>query len=139
MGVPIGAAGSGHVLTHCPYCSLQCGVMMRSAGPRRPSIEPSDFPTNRGGLCSKGWSAAEPLGHPDRLTTPLVRTDAADRGSPLRAASWAEVLDRIAAAIQRSQEAYGHDSVGCFGGGGLTNEKPRSFRPCAAAPKRSPA
>jgi assimilatory nitrate reductase catalytic subunit len=96
---------------------------MRSAGPRRPSIEPSDFPTNRGGLCSKGWSAAELLDHPDRLTTPLVRTDAADRGSPLRAASWAEVLNRIVAAIRRSQEAYGHDSVGCFGGGGLTNEK----------------
>jgi assimilatory nitrate reductase catalytic subunit len=43
--------------------------------------------------------------------------------SQLRAASWAEALDRILAAIRRSQEAYGYDSVGCFGGGGLTNEK----------------
>ncbi len=138
MGLPIGAAGSGHVLTHCPYCSLQCGVRMRSAGPRRPSIEPSDFPTNRGGLCSKGWSAAELLDHPDRLTTPLVRTDAADRGSPLRAASWVEVLNRIVAAIRRSQEAYGHDSVGCFGGGGLTNEKGYQLGKFARVALRTP-
>ena len=123
VGTSTGAAGTRDVLTHCPYCSLQCGVAMRSAGPRPPSIEPSDFPTNRGGLCSKGWSAAELLGHPDRLTAPLVRSDPADRRSPLRAASWAEVLDRIVGAIRRSQDANGHDSVGCFGGGGLTNEK----------------
>ncbi|NUR60490.1 MAG: molybdopterin-dependent oxidoreductase, partial [Catenulispora sp.] len=118
-----GTAERGSVLTHCPYCSLQCGVRMGPAGPRPPSIEPSHFPTNRGGLCSKGWSAAELLDHPDRLTTPLVRSDPADRGSPLRAASWPEVLDRIVTAIRRSQETHGLDSVGCFGGGGLTNEK----------------
>jgi assimilatory nitrate reductase catalytic subunit len=123
VGKSIDATGNGHVLTHCPYCSLQCGVAMRPTGRGPPVIEPSDFPVNRGGLCSKGWSAAELLGHPDRLTTPLVRTDPADRRSPLRSASWAEVLDRIIAAIRRSQEAYGHDSIGCFGGGGLTNEK----------------
>ena len=123
MGMSTGAADRGSVLTHCPYCSLQCGVRMWPAGPRPPSIEPSHFPTNRGGLCSKGWSAAELLDHPDRLTTPLVRSDPADRSSPLRAASWPEVLDRIVAAIRRSQETYGPDSVGCFGGGGLTNEK----------------
>ncbi|MFL6114884.1 MAG: molybdopterin oxidoreductase family protein [Catenulispora sp.] len=123
MGMSTGAADRGSVLTHCPYCSLQCGVRMRSAGSRPPSVEPSHFPTNRGGLCSKGWSAAELLDHPDRLTTPLVRSDPADRRSPLRAAAWPEVLDRIVTAIRRSQETYGLDSVGCFGGGGLTNEK----------------
>src|SRR5205085_3171163 len=120
----IGAVGpSTDTATHCPYCSLQCGITMRPAAPRQPVVEPADFPTNRGGLCSKGWSAAELLDHPDRLTTPLVRADPADRRSPLRAASWTEALDRILAAIQRSQEAYGYDSAGCFGGGGLTNEK----------------
>ena len=123
MEMSTGAGERGSVLTHCPYCSLQCGVRMWSAGPGPWSIEPSQFPTNRGGLCSKGWSAAELLDHPDRLTTPLVRSDPADRSSPLRAASWPEALDRIVSAIRRSQETYGLDSVGCFGGGGLTNEK----------------
>src|SRR4051812_10927380 len=105
--------------THCPYCALQCGITLRP-GPGKVRLEPSDFPVNRGGLCAKGWTAAELLDHPDRLRTPLIRSG---KGGPLREASWDEALDHIAAGIRRSQEAYGPDSVGAFGGGGLTNEK----------------
>ena len=32
-----------------------------------------DFPTNRGGLCKKGWTSAELLRSPQRLLAPLVR------------------------------------------------------------------
>jgi assimilatory nitrate reductase catalytic subunit len=108
--------------THCPYCALQCGISLL---PEISSVrlEPTEFPVNRGGLCAKGWTAAELLDHPDRLLSPLVRKDPGDRSSPLRPASWDEALDRIVTAIQASQLAYGPDSVGAFGGGGLTNEK----------------
>jgi assimilatory nitrate reductase catalytic subunit len=124
--------------THCPYCSLQCGISMLAgaglagaglagaglAGAGRPTLQPlEDFPTNRGGLCSKGWTAADLLDHPDRLLAPQVRTVAGDRRSPFRRASWDEALDRVAAAFASSTERHGPDSVGCFGGGGLTNEK----------------
>ena len=54
------------VATHCPYCALQCGMHLRVAG-ERVSIERRDFPTNRGGLCQKGWTAAELLDSPERL------------------------------------------------------------------------
>jgi assimilatory nitrate reductase catalytic subunit len=108
--------------THCPYCALQCGVLLTPEVPRV-RLEPSEFPVNRGGLCAKGWTAAELLDHQDRLLTPLVRKDPADRTSPLREATWDEALDRIATAVRDSQRAYGLDSVGAFGGGGLTNEK----------------
>ena len=113
---------TGAVATHCPYCALQCGIALT---PGRTSVRltPTEFPVNRGGLCAKGWTAAELLDHPDRLLTPLVRKDPADRTSPLRAATWEEALDRVVEAIQKSQRAYGPDSVGAFGGGGLTNEK----------------
>jgi assimilatory nitrate reductase catalytic subunit len=84
------------------------------------AVTARDFPTNRGGLCQKGWTAAELLAHPDRLRTPLIRSC---RDEPLRQASWAEALDRIVAAIRRAQKQYGNDSIGVFGGGGLTNEK----------------
>ncbi|HET9650277.1 MAG TPA: molybdopterin oxidoreductase family protein [Microlunatus sp.] len=113
--------------THCPYCSLQCGISV-VAGDRPATLQPqADFPTNRGGLCSKGWNAATLLDHPQRLLQPLVRTVVGDRTSPLRPATWEEALERTAAAIDRSQSRYGRDSVGCFGGGGLTNEKAYAF------------
>jgi assimilatory nitrate reductase catalytic subunit len=108
--------------THCPYCALQCGIsLLPEISAVR--LEPTEFPVNRGGLCAKGWTAAELLDHPDRLLTPLVRKDPADRGSPLRESTWDEAFGRIVAAVQDSQRRYGRDSVGAFGGGGLTNEK----------------
>ena len=104
--------------THCPYCSLQCGVDVRSG----PSVEVSgrEFPTNRGGLCLKGATAGELLGHPRRLTTPLARDRPGGRLVPV---SWDDALDRVVASITDAQRAHGLDAVGCFGGGGLTNEK----------------
>ena len=107
------------VLTHCPYCALQCGMSLRQAG-RGLHVGSRDFPTNRGGLCQKGWTSAELLGSPDRLTTPLIR---AHRGAPLEPAGWDEALARVAAEIRRVQSAHGPDAVAVFGGGGLTNEK----------------
>jgi assimilatory nitrate reductase catalytic subunit len=121
---PEGPAAPGGVTTptHCPYCSLQCGIEI-TAGNRPATLQPLDFPTNRGGLCSKGWTAAELLDHPDRLLKPLVRHRAGDRSSHLREASWDEAVHRLVTAVRRAQDAHGPDSVGCFGGGGLTNEK----------------
>ncbi|MGC5022099.1 molybdopterin oxidoreductase family protein [Micromonospora sp. DT47] len=105
--------------THCPYCALQCGMVLRDTGDRV-EVLPRQFPTNRGGLCQKGWTAADLLDHPDRLTTPLLR----DRpGGELRPASWGEALDRIVTGIRTVQTGHGRDAVAVFGGGGLTNEK----------------
>jgi assimilatory nitrate reductase catalytic subunit len=84
------------------------------------SVAPREFPTNKGGLCQKGWTAAELLSSRERLTSPMLR----DCGTgKLRSASWEEALGRIAAEFTRAREQYGCDAVGVFGGGGLTNEK----------------
>jgi assimilatory nitrate reductase catalytic subunit len=120
--LPASISGVTVTETHCPYCALQCGIALTPEIPRV-RLEPTEFPVNRGGLCAKGWTAAELLDHKDRLLTPLVRKDPADRGSPLREASWDEAYERIVAGIERCQFEYGLDSVGAFGGGGLTNEK----------------
>ncbi|MCC9307875.1 molybdopterin oxidoreductase family protein [Kitasatospora sp. RB6PN24] len=109
--------------THCPYCSLQCGMLLAptaigSAVPVHVR-ERADFPVNRGALCGKGRSAAALLGPGTRLSTPLVRTD----GGELRAAGWDEALDRVAAGFAAIRAEHGADAVGVFGGGGLTNEK----------------
>ncbi|MQY11506.1 Assimilatory nitrate reductase catalytic subunit [Streptomyces sp. RB5] len=104
--------------THCPYCSLQCGMGL-APGADGPRIVPrEDFPVNRGALCGKGQSATALLAG-GRLTGPLVR----DGRGELVAASWDEALDRVARGLRGAREGYGADAVGVFGGGGLTNEK----------------
>jgi len=105
--------------THCPYCALQCGMTVVREGEGW-GIATRDFPTNRGGLCRKGWTAAALLDSPDRLTTPMLRDT---KGGALRPATWDEALDRVAAGIRAIQAEAGVDAVGVFGGGGLTNEK----------------
>jgi assimilatory nitrate reductase catalytic subunit len=80
--------------------------------------EPRDFPTNRGGLCQKGWTAGELLAPGRRLTTPLLRV-----GGELCPVGWAEALDTVATKLTALRTEHGPDSVGVFGGGGLTNEK----------------
>jgi len=120
-----GSQGERVTRTHCPYCSLQCGMTLQqvSAGPRRVTLEVqpwAEFPVNEGGLCRKGWTAAELRGHRERLTTPMIKDRATGE---LRAAEWDEALDLIADKIKALQAAAGPDSVAVFGGGGLTNEK----------------
>ena len=107
--------------THCPYCALQCGMNLAPDADGLLTVQPRpDFPTNKGGLCQKGWTSTDLLDHPDRLTAPLVR---GSKDGHLRPATWDEALDRVAAGIGAAQKMYGRDAVGIFGGGGLTNEK----------------
>jgi assimilatory nitrate reductase catalytic subunit len=105
--------------THCPYCAMQCGMLVGARGPSFSIEGNARFPVNKGGLCIKGWNAAETLAHPDRLLDPLVR----DESGALTPASWPAALDRVAGRISELQARYGADAVGVFGSGSLTNEK----------------
>ena len=110
--------------THCPYCALQCAMTLTRADGAAEGAAPvvvagRDFPTNRGGLCKKGWTSAELLRSPDRLTAPLVR--GAD--GELHETEWDAALDLIADRLRSIRAAHGADAVAVFGGGGLTNEK----------------
>jgi assimilatory nitrate reductase catalytic subunit len=113
--------------------------MAVTAGERPATLVPLDFPTNRGGLCSKGWSSTELLDHPERLLHPLVRAVPGDRTSPLVESTWDDALDVVAAAIRRTQAAHGRDAVGCFGGGSLTNEQAYQFGKFARVALRTSA
>lgn len=111
--------------THCPYCALQCAMTLTptdaadTATTTPVTVTGRDFPTNRGGLCKKGWTSTELLRAPSRLGAPLVR--GAD--GAFREASWDEALDLVATRLSDIRSRHGADAVGVFGGGGLTNEK----------------
>ncbi len=111
------AAAAAPGATHCPYCALQCAMTLTPA-PTGVQVTGRDFPTNRGGLCKKGWTSAELLARSDRVTAPLRRT-----GDRFEEVSWGEALDEIAARLRTVREMRGADAVAVFGGGGLTNEK----------------
>src|SRR6187551_2342871 len=102
------------VATHCPYCALQCAQSLTpTPGERLPvSVEARDFPTNRGGMCAKGWTSAEVLAVPDRLLRPQIR-----RNGVLLDANWDEALDLIAERLTALRAEHGPDAVGIFGGG----------------------
>lgn len=110
--------------THCPYCALQCAMTLdtdsaAAAAQGFPEVRARQFPVNGGGMCRKGWTSAELLAHPSRLTAPLLRGP----DGVFREVSWDAALDRMAAEFRAAQHRYGRDGVGIFGGGGLTNEK----------------
>ncbi len=106
--------------THCPYCALQCAMRLEPGPDGRLAARPAPFPTNRGGLCRKGWTSAEVLTVPDRLTRPLVRKD---RGADLVETDWDTALDHVAERLLALRAESGPDTVAVFGSGGLTNEK----------------
>ncbi|MEU3830658.1 molybdopterin oxidoreductase family protein [Streptomyces sp. NPDC029080] len=105
--------------THCPYCALQCGTRLTGDRAAAVTVEPADFPVNRGRLCHKGWTAPEVLAATDRLRTPWVR----GRDGRLLTASWDSALDTVAEGLDRIRTRHGADALAVFGGGGLTNEK----------------
>jgi len=134
------APGAATADTHCPYCALQCAMTLgapdaeatETGAPLR--VTGRAFPTNRGGLCQKGWTSAQVLRAPDRLTTPLVR--GAD--GRLRPASWDAALDLVAERLRAVQARHGREAVGVFGGGGLTNEKAYALGKFARVVLRTP-
>ena len=107
------------ISTHCPYCAFQCGMNLTGSRGRVTVTGNEAFPVNKGGLCIKGWTAIETLGHSERLLTPLARNPEGN----LQPVTWDEALTRVVSAFQRAQVRYGKDAVGIFGGGSLTNEK----------------
>ena len=108
--------------THCPYCAFQCGMAVTSVTAAETTLEvrpDQDFPVNRGQMCIKGFTSADLIDHPGRLTAPLVR--GAD--GRLVPATWDAALDFIAERLLKLRATYGAASVGAFGSGALTNEK----------------
>ena len=108
--------------THCPYCAFQCGMVVTSVTAAETTIEvkpDQDFPVNRGQMCIKGFTSADLLDHPARVTTPLVRNGE----GRLVPATWEAALDFVAERLLKLRASHGAAAVGAFGSGALTNEK----------------
>jgi assimilatory nitrate reductase catalytic subunit len=107
------------VKTHCCFCGVQCGIQLKVRDEQVVGFEPwEEFPVNQGKLCPKGVKRYLQNNHPDRLLSPLIRTD-----SGFAQASWDDALTRVVGSIRRIQTTYGPDAFAVLSGASLSNEK----------------
>ncbi|MER5536173.1 molybdopterin oxidoreductase family protein [Streptomyces mirabilis] len=92
----------------CPLCEATCGLTLTIEGTRVTGARGDrDDVFSKGFICPKGASFGAADGDPDRLRTPLVRTD-----GELREATWQEAFDVIAAGLGPIVEQYGPHALG---------------------------
>lgn len=92
----------------CPLCEATCGLTLTIEGTRVTGARGDrDDVFSKGFICPKGASFGAADGDPDRLRTPLVRTD-----GELREATWQEAFDAIAAGLGPIVEQHGPHALG---------------------------
>ena len=109
--------GDHVVPTLCELCFWKCGVLAHVQEGRVTKITGNPaHPLSRGRLCPRGTAGAGLLYDPDRLTQPLLRTEA--RGEQVfREVSWDAALDEVAERLLRLKERYGPEAVALFSHG----------------------
>ncbi|MFV1960961.1 MAG: molybdopterin-dependent oxidoreductase, partial [Acidimicrobiia bacterium] len=86
------------VFTTCWIGKQDCGMMARRIDGRVIKFEGMpDHPRNEGTLCPKGEAQIVSIYDPNRVKTPLMRTNAKGVTGEWRRASWDEALDLVAA------------------------------------------
>lgn len=111
------------VSTICPYCGIGCQLDMDIKDEKIIRVSPSpDGPANKGQACVKGKFGLDFVNHPERLTTPLIRTGEKGEGK-FREASWEEAIDLIASKMSQIKNETGPDSLAFLSSAKCTNEE----------------
>lgn len=106
--------------TTCVYCGVGCQIDL-NVNPKKNRIvratsEVGCVPNN-GNLCVKGRFGMEFVGHPDRLTTPLIK-----RRGKFKEATWDEAIKLIARKLKKIRSQSGPDSIAGLSSAKCTNE-----------------
>jgi formate dehydrogenase major subunit len=104
--------------TVCTYCGVGCSFEIWTKGRKILKVEPSEGPANGISTCVKGKFGWDFVNAPDRLTTPLLRSE-----TGFREVSWEEALAFIARRIQEIREAHGPDALAFIASSKCTNEE----------------
>jgi formate dehydrogenase major subunit len=122
----------------CPYCGVGCQITFKIKDNRIRYVDGAPGPANENRLCVKGRFGFDYVGHPHRLTKPLIRrADAPPKGlnvdpaNPLthfREASWDEALDAAARGLARLADAHGGKAIAGFGSAKCSNEEAYLFQ-----------
>lgn len=103
----------------CNICEAMCGIEVNYKGTEVVSIKPDKEDVfSRGHICPKAVALKDFYEDPDRLQTPIRRTE-----NGWQEISWEEAMQDIGGNIRRIQDAYGKDSVGVY----LGNPNPHNY------------
>ena len=107
------------VRTICSYCGVGCQIYLHVNDNRVIKVSGvEDVGPNYGSLCVKGRFGFDFIGHPDRLTAPLIKEN-----GEFREASWDEALDLVAEKLGRIKKESGPDTMGLLTSARMTNEE----------------
>lgn len=105
--------------TVCGYCGVGCTLLLETRGQEVVGVSsPLDRGVSGGNLCGKGRFGFGFIGHPERLTDPLVRRD-----GELVPVGWDEALPLVADRLRALREARGPDAIGGLASAKCTNEE----------------
>ncbi len=112
------------VRTTCGYCGVGCQMDLsvdREKGQIvRVQSPPPGTTTNDGNLCVKGRFATGYVGHPDRLTVPLLRDRTTGQLVP---STWDEALDRAHSLLVDAKARHGAHALAFISSSRATNEE----------------
>jgi len=123
----------------CPYCGVGCQITYNIKDDEILWVDGRDGPANENRLCVKGRFGFDYIGHPHRLTRPLVRKDGVpkhrddevDPANPFthfREATWGEALERAASGLARIRDTHGGKGLAGFGSAKCSNEEAYLFQ-----------
>ncbi|MBW1698132.1 MAG: molybdopterin-dependent oxidoreductase [Deltaproteobacteria bacterium] len=100
--------------TVCQICGCNCRLLATVDHGKIVAVEGDPAaPQNRGGICIKGKYSPEILYAPDRLRTPLKRTDDKSGFEPI---GWDRALKEIAGRLKQFKDTYGAQSLAIYRG-----------------------
>jgi formate dehydrogenase major subunit len=125
--------------TLCPYCGVGCQTKVHVKDDTILFVDGRDGPANRNRLCVKGRFGFDYIGHPHRLTKPMVRREDAPKDAGLEIdpanpwthfheASWEQALDRAAMGLKAILEREGGQALAGFGSAKGSNEEAYLFQ-----------
>jgi formate dehydrogenase (NADP+) alpha subunit len=107
------------VSTTCPFCGCGCSISLEVVDDRivrtRPGKESS---VNHGTICVKGSYGYDFVHSPERLTSPLIKSN-----NGFEKASWEQALNLVASKLNRIKDTHGPNSLAVYGSSKCTNEE----------------
>lgn len=101
----------------CPFCSLGCNLQLLVDKETIIGIEYLKEGPNEGALCTRGNTSYEVAQHPNRLATPLIRSN-----EGFREATWSEALKFLSERLLEIKSKYGPKSIGVVASARMSNE-----------------